>query len=40
MNLHAVRAIYLFEMHRWARTIVQSVAAPVITTSLSNGVQK
>jgi ABC-2 type transport system permease protein len=34
VNLHAVRAIYLFEMHRWVRTIVQSVAAPVITTSL------
>lgn len=34
MNLHAVKAIYLFEMHRWVRTIVQSVAAPVITTSL------
>ena len=34
MNLHAVRAIYLFEMHRWARTVVQSVATPVITTSL------
>ncbi|WP_293676048.1 ABC transporter permease [uncultured Phenylobacterium sp.] len=34
MNLNAVRAIYAFEMHRWARTIVQSVAAPVITTSL------
>ena len=34
MNLHAVRAIYLFEMHRWVRTIVQSLAAPVITTSL------
>ncbi len=34
MNLQAVRAIYLFEMHRWVRTIVQSVAAPVITTSL------
>lgn len=34
MNPHAVRAIYLFEMHRWIRTIVQSVAAPVITTSL------
>ena len=34
MNAHAVRAIYLFEMHRWLRTIVQSVAAPVITTSL------
>ncbi|MFZ5719662.1 MAG: ABC transporter permease [Pseudomonadota bacterium] len=34
MNVHAIRAIYLFEMHRWARTIVQSLAAPVITTSL------
>jgi ABC-2 type transport system permease protein len=34
MNLHAVRAIYFFEMHRWARTVVQSVATPVITTSL------
>ena len=34
MNLHAVRAIYYFEMHRWMRTIVQSLAAPVITTSL------
>jgi len=34
MNVHAVKAIYFFEMHRWARTIVQSVAAPVITTSL------
>ncbi|TAJ71210.1 MAG: ABC transporter permease [Phenylobacterium sp.] len=34
MNPHAVRAIYFFEMHRWVRTIVQSVAAPVITTSL------
>ncbi|MCR5878176.1 ABC transporter permease [Phenylobacterium sp. J367] len=34
MNLHAVQAIYRFEMSRWLRTIVQSVAAPVITTSL------
>src|SRR3954467_12220264 len=34
MNVYAVRAIYLFEMHRWARTVVQSVATPVITTSL------
>ena len=22
MNLHAVKAIYFFEMHRWVRTIV------------------
>ena len=34
MNLYAIRAIYLFEMHRWTRTFVQSLAAPVITTSL------
>jgi ABC-2 type transport system permease protein len=34
MNLHAVRAIYTFEMARWIRTVVQSVATPVITTSL------
>jgi ABC-2 type transport system permease protein len=34
MNLYAIRAIYLFEMHRWARTVVQSLATPVITTSL------
>jgi ABC-2 type transport system permease protein len=34
MNIHAVRAIYRFEMNRWLRTIVQSLAAPVITTSL------
>jgi len=34
MNVHAVRAIYQFEMSRWIRTIVQSVAAPVISTSL------
>jgi ABC-2 type transport system permease protein len=34
MNVHAVRAIYLFEMHRWVRTVVQSLATPVITTSL------
>ena len=34
MNPYAVRAIYQFEMNRWMRTIVQSVAAPVISTSL------
>jgi ABC-2 type transport system permease protein len=34
MNVHAIRAIYFFEMHRWFRTLVQSVATPVITTSL------
>jgi ABC-2 type transport system permease protein len=34
MNLQAIQAIYRFEMARTFRTIVQSIAAPVITTSL------
>jgi ABC-2 type transport system permease protein len=34
MNLHAVRAIYYFEMHRTWRTLLQSVVAPVISTAL------
>ena len=34
MNAHAIRAIYRFEMARTFRTIVQSIAAPVISTSL------
>ena len=34
MNVHAIRAIYRFEMSRWFRTLGQSVAAPVISTSL------
>ena len=34
MNWHAVKAIYHFEMARTFRTIVQSIGAPVITTSL------
>src|SRR5687767_10765863 len=34
MNSYAVRAIYTFEMSRWFRTLVQSVASPVISTSL------
>jgi ABC-2 type transport system permease protein len=34
MNSYAVQAIYKFEMARWIRTIVQSIATPVITTSL------
>ncbi len=34
MNLHAVRAIYYFEMARWCRTIAQSIASPVISTTL------
>ncbi|MBK3774726.1 ABC transporter permease [Azospirillum brasilense] len=34
MNLHAVKAIYLFELARTWRTLFQSIAAPVISTSL------
>jgi ABC-2 type transport system permease protein len=34
MNLHAVRAIYLNEMARTRRTLLQSIVAPVISTSL------
>ncbi len=34
MNLLAVRAIYVFEMSRTARTLLQSIVSPVISTSL------
>ncbi|HEY6527220.1 MAG TPA: ABC transporter permease [Cellvibrionaceae bacterium] len=34
MNLHGIRAIYRFEMARTFRTIAQSIAAPVLSTSL------
>ena len=34
MNLHAIRAIYRFEMARTFRTITQSIASPVLSTSL------
>ncbi len=34
MNLHAVRAIYLFELGRTWRTLFQSIASPVLSTSL------
>jgi len=34
MNWHAMRAIYLFEMARTRRTLLQSVISPVISTSL------
>jgi ABC-2 type transport system permease protein len=34
MNRHAVAAIYKFEMARFKRTLWQSLATPVITTSL------
>jgi ABC-2 type transport system permease protein len=34
MNIHAVRAIYGFEMARTWRTLMQSIISPVISTSL------
>ncbi|SIQ14654.1 ABC-2 type transport system permease protein [Rhizobium sp. RU20A] len=34
MNFEAVKAIYLFEMARTRRTLLQSVVSPVISTSL------
>jgi len=34
MNIHAIRAIYLFEMARTKRTLLQSIVSPVISTSL------
>jgi len=34
MNIHAIRAIYTFELARTWRTVMQSIAAPVISTSL------
>ena len=34
MNLHSITAIYNFEMFRWWRTVVQSIASPVISTTL------
>jgi len=34
MNVHAMRAIYRFEMARTRRTIMQSIISPVLSTSL------
>jgi len=34
MNLHAIRAIYGFEMARTWRTVMQSILSPVLSTSL------
>lgn len=34
MNFRAVRAIYVFEMSRTARTLLQSIVSPVLSTSL------
>ena len=34
MNLPAIKAIYLFEMARTARTLLQSIVSPVLSTAL------
>src|SRR6201992_4274361 len=34
VNLPAIRAIYVFEMSRTGRTLLQSIVSPVISTSL------
>ena len=34
MNFYAVKAIYLFELARTWRTLMQSIASPVLSTSL------
>ncbi|MGF9691562.1 MULTISPECIES: ABC transporter permease [unclassified Rhizobium] len=34
MNIEAIKSIYMFEMARMRRTLLQSVISPVITTSL------
>lgn len=34
MNFYAIRAIYVFEMARTGRTLMQSIASPVVSTSL------
>ena len=34
MNFHAIKAIYTYEMTRMFRTVVQSIIAPVLSTSL------
>ncbi|MFC5067611.1 ABC transporter permease [Flaviflagellibacter deserti] len=34
MNIHAIRAIYVFELSRTWRTLFQSIASPVLSTSL------
>ncbi|MFG1398970.1 ABC transporter permease [Roseixanthobacter pseudopolyaromaticivorans] len=34
MNIYAIRAIYIFEMARTGRTLLQSIISPVLSTSL------
>jgi ABC-2 type transport system permease protein len=34
MNIYAIRAIYIFEMARTGRTLMESIASPILSTSL------
>jgi ABC-2 type transport system permease protein len=34
VNVQAIKSIYIFEMNRWRRTVLQSIVSPVISTSL------
>jgi ABC-2 type transport system permease protein len=34
MNIQAIRAIYIFEMARTGRTLMESIASPILSTSL------
>ena len=34
MNLYGLKALYLFEMARARRTLMQSIVSPVLSTSL------
>ena len=34
MNYYAIKAIYMFEMARWWRTVTQPIISPVVSTSL------
>jgi len=34
VNIHAIRAIYVFEMARTGRTLMESIASPILSTSL------
>jgi len=34
MNIYAIKAIYIFEMARTLRTLLQSIASPVLSTTL------
>lgn len=34
MNIEAVKALFVFEMSRWKRTLMQSIISPVLSTAL------